>query len=375
MPVPSRVREDARAAEEQMAQIRVQNGVDPAPPAAPNAPVSLDNRGFESPHPNAINERPAVPPVQEIPVSGDEPPNEEPGAKPVDARQVADLQQKLDTAQGLAAKRQNELNQVTQRVGQLEAYIDILSRAAEATPPAAAPAPAATALDLVSDAEKKEFGDDLIDVIKRASREEWRPVLDQVFARLGKIDLNLSAMQGTVQSTAKSVVSADEQRYNAAMDRLVKDDKGESDWQAINLSHERGDNRFVDWLQKIGEDSDEPRLNVIQRAYGRRDAEACARLINKFKAEVGLPDGTAAPATEAPQPVASNPAQALISPSPVGTTGPGRPRNSARTYTMVEISKAYDDYTRGKYRGKDAEWVKLKAEFDKALREGRIVDK
>ena len=43
-------------------------------------------------------------------------------------------------------------------------------------------------------------------------------------------------------------------------------------------------------------------------------------------------------------------------------------------YSRADIEKAYRDYMRGAYRGREFEYQKLSAEFIRAAREGRIAD-
>jgi len=365
MAVPQRIRDEARAAEAEAERLKA--GMQPAssdappPPAPGNDPVdppapprSLDDvPPGEAPHPNAI----------------DPPPRDNAGGEPVTAESYAALLQQYESLQGINNRNQQQVLQMQGRLDAMDRYLAIQQQAATAAPPAApAPAPAPVQ-PLVTEAEIEDMGADLTDFIRRLCRETLgathRPILDQ----LQQLQTKVAALSQTTQVATTKLATTEEQAFNAKMDQKITDASGAPDWEKINNAHNYGDNSFVDWLNQIGHDSDETRLAVIQRAYQRKDADTCARLINAYKAEKGLPNGKPnVPAGSTPP----TPAASMISPTPVAASNPTRNRGATKTWKLSDIEHNYDDYTKGKYRGKEGEWTKLKAEMDAAAREGRI---
>lgn len=360
MPVPERIRQESAAADAELRRLAEQS-LNPVPqvvpagsptnPPAPPEPRDLDTLPpGDTPHPNAVT------------------PPEQPEGEPVTGEAYAELLQKYETLQGLHNKDQQKLTQTETRVEMLERILHAQAAARAAEPPA--PAPAAPAprqpKPLVTPAEIEEFGADLTDFARRVAREEFMPAVEDLLDQVQQLQTKLANLNQTVGATAQVAASTAEDRFRAEMDKLVQGADGTPDWEKVNY-----DQNFIDWLQNVGQDSDEPRKAVLERAYQRKDAQKCAGFFNAYKREQGLPVGREAPSTPpAPPP---DPAASLVSPSPVAPAAPGSNRGQKKTYKLSDIEKVYADYTKGKFKGKEAEFHALTAEFDKATLEGRVI--
>jgi FtsZ-binding cell division protein ZapB len=83
-----------------------------------------------------------------------------------------------------------------------------------------------------------------------------------------------------------------------------------------------------------------------------------------------LPD----PPKEEDEGKSAAPAAPPVRPAPSAAPTPGTtPPAKTATVRESEIRKAYDDYTRGRYRGREEDWKKIEKEIDAAVAEGRVV--
>lgn len=367
MATPDRVRQAAREADQQLRDLAaagvIPGGpiVDPnAPPGnePPPAPPSPDDHFTPGPHPNAIDP-PAPAPDEPVDESGNL----------ITPEAFAQLQQKLDTALGT---HNRDVALVAELRGRLEVMERLMLAKQNTAEPAPAPAPPAKE-SLVTAAEEKEFGADLIDVMRKVVKEEMGPFMNQYYNELTKLNTAISQLKGITGQVAQVTTDMSMQQFNRQLDALVQDASGNPDWHAIDNSADAGDRRFLDWLAQTGEDSDQTRLVVLQSAYQRKDSAKCAAMFNAFKRSVGMATGPqSAPTT--PVPTAANPAAAIVSPSPVAPApAPSTRPGQKKVWKLADVEQIYTDKTKGKFRGREAEFARLVAETDLATVEGRVV--
>lgn len=344
MPTPQRVIDEAREAEKQMAELTGET---------PPAPETPEPNTEEPPRARSADTEFGV---QQTTEQAHSP------SGPIDAAAYAALQQKLASLEGNFGKLNTQLAETRGRNDTLERMITARTE----VPPT--PAPTAPTSSVSAD-EETEFGPDLVDLMRRVARDTMGPILD----KLQRIDTALSETKGIAQHSAQQAQSTSDDRFVSSMNALVTDTKGSPDWSSINTMHERGDSRFVDWLNEVGEDSDEPRLNIIRRAFASRDANRCARMINRFKDSVRMADGTAKPSADTG--AESQPAAELISPNATGSGSQVPSGKSApKLYTKEDIDKHYDDKVKGKWRGRETKWQQISNDMDKAVAENRFVE-
>ncbi len=355
MAVPQRIRDDAANAEAELRRL-AEGAAAPTEPVAPGEPPrSLDNQFANGDHPN------------QIPTPTDTPEGD--GSNAIDAAEYAKLKQQFETLQGLHNRDKARIAEDRTRLDVLERLVAVQQAAREAVPtptPAAAPK-----ISLVTPAEETEFGADLIDVVRRAAKEQIAEALHPIFDQIQALGTKVDRLGHTATAAAHTSAQLTANSFAEQMDRLVTDAEGRPDWQLWDHSAERGDSRFVDWLAQTGEDSDEPRLTVLQRAYQKQDAAKCARFFLSFKRAHNLPNGK--PDGSAPAKPAVNPADAMIAPSPVAPSTPSANRGTGKkSYKIAEVESHYGEKTKGKWKGREAEWKRIADDMDDAAANNRV---
>lgn len=355
MATPQRVIDEAAEAQRQLQKLGAQLNGD-TPPVEGDTPRDPDTQF-------GVGQQ-----VTEIPAGGES----STSSGPVDAEGMAKLQQRLATLEGNFGRQSAELQAARERNNILERTLErALERGTERPTAPVTPAPSAQAS--VTDAEIEEYGADLTDFVRRLIRDGIQSATSPLLDKIQHLTASLSETSTVARSGAAAAAQSVDDRYRQRMDEMVKNASGQPDWEDINHMHEtKGDSRFVDWLKEIGEDSDEPRLNIIQRAYARRDADRCARMINNFKRDLGMADGTKP--VESPTQTTSARAAALVSPSTTGSGTGGAPRGRPpqKTYTQADIEKHYDEKVKGRWKGREAEWLRIADDMDKAVLDQRF---
>lgn len=187
---------------------------------------------------------------------------------------------------------------------------------------------------LINAEDREKYGDDLLDVIKRAAQE-------QIAAKDAEIESLKRRMDMVNQTTAKTV----EVTFYDRLGQLAPD------WVTIN-----SDQDFLRWLDEYDELTGRTRQDLLSDAEAARDAERVARFFTKWKA------------TQQKQSSAPNPALAAqVAPDAnrVVTTPPGK-----RFFTRAEIRDFYARARRGDIPAK--EMVAMESEIHAATIEGRI---
>lgn len=226
--------------------------------------------------------------------------------------------------------------------------------------PAAQPAQPAR---LVKDEEVKEFGADLIDVMRRVAREEGASLLPQVDQRIAPVKQRADAAAKAASDAAGKVAANDQQTVLQLLTEKVPN------WEELN-----GDAGFLEWLDQRDPFSGAVRGLMLKQAFEAHDGP---RVVNFFlgyqkeHAAVTPPANTAAPAAAPAQPQRS--LEQMVAPG-TPKTGAASTQNGSgkRDWTRAEIGQFYKDLGAGKYRGKTEEAKKIEADIFVAQREGRI---
>lgn len=187
---------------------------------------------------------------------------------------------------------------------------------------------------LISNEDREKYGEDLLDVIKRAAQEQVSAKDQEIADLKRRLDL-------VNQTTAKTV----EVSFYDRLGQLAPD------WVTIN-----SDADFLRWLDEYDELTGKTRQDLLSAAEADRDAERVARFFTKWKA------------SQQKQSSAPNPALAAqVSPDAnrTVTTPPGK-----RFFTRAEIRDFYAAARRGDIGAK--EMVAMEAEIHAATIEGRI---
>jgi hypothetical protein len=225
---------------------------------------------------------------------------------------------------------------------------------------------------LLTEQEIADYGEDFIDVVRRAADEVAGPLRDQV-----------AQLQGQITTQQTEVGNAFMTRMNATIGALVPN------WE--NLNKEPG---FIQWTRLPDVFSGAIRSELMQAAWDNGDAQRVAAFFRAYLAEEAAVDPSAGQARATPGFPASlaPPAQQPLVPPAGGQAiplqtrlsldqlaAPGRAHSVAQmpadkpTYTAQDIARFYRDVTAGKYRGNDAQREAIDRDINLAQHEGRII--
>lgn len=238
-------------------------------------------------------------------------------------------EQRYKSLMGMINKRDSENDSLRQLVAQLTQKIDALSKPEQA--------PAKT--QLVTDDDIKEFGVDMIDVVRRTARE----IVEAELGKLkGSVAGDIKQLTEQVNTVADVTVKTAQERFNDALTGQV------ADWESINI-----DPKFIAYLQE------NDWLEGLNAAYAAGDLANTAKFFLRYKSSL---------APVAPPAPAAKP-DAFVAPGKSRSTPPPQ-SDGGRQWTPADINKLYDDQSRGKIS--EAEFNKLEADLFKAQREGRF---
>lgn len=209
--------------------------------------------------------------------------------------------------------------------------------------------------NLITQEDREGYGDELIDLARRAAREALTPELEQ----LRRENAQLTAR---VQNTGK-------RELFATLDGAVPN------WRQVNKMP-----AFLHWLRLPNVYTGQVRQQMLKAAVDGADAPKAIALFRDFIAEAtatgAMPqaqqDEPAAPSEQPPRTPAVHLEQ---------LAAPGRPRPAAGDtqvpsekpiYSRAQIAKFYDDKRRGLYAGREAEANQIEADLIAAQSQGRI---
>ena len=187
---------------------------------------------------------------------------------------------------------------------------------------------------LVKPEEVNEYGEPLVDLIRRAAREE-------VQAK----DAEIAALKKRLESIDSNIVQTKEVGFFEKLAATVPD------WMSIN-----DDPDFHAWLSEADELTGYTRQAILSEAEEKRDADRVARFFNAYKK---AQENKAAAAT------ASLDSQV----APVVTRTPEAPPGK-KIWTRAEIADFYARDRRGELTEADASAID--AEIQSAIRERRV---
>lgn len=181
--------------------------------------------------------------------------------------------------------------------------------------------------------EVEEYGENLVDLIRRAAREEVAAKQSEIEALKAKVD----GFEGKV--TANVEVDF----YSRLSDKV-------SDWRVIN-----DDPRFHTWLNDF-DDYGNRRQDMLSMAESEKNADKVAKFFDAFKKSITSQAAAANSSLE--QQVAPDVNRAVA------------PPKGKRLWTRAEITEFYNQMRRGAIKASDA--VALEADIQAAIVEGRI---
>lgn len=302
----------------------------------PEAPAA------ETPAPEQ-EETPTPAEVVELPTA-EEPPKEEP--KP-----EVDWEQKYRTLDGKynaeVPRLQSQNNELNSRLSDLEQRL----QNAESQIPS--PEEKKEMNKLLQDEEIEDYGEDMIDVVKRAAREAMMPELNALREENESLRSQLGQVEGSVAA------STQDKMFNALAQAVPN-------WSEIN--RDRG---FLDWLAQPDVYSGVTRQELLTKAFDSGDAPRVILFFKGFIDEQTPKQEAPAAQPEAPQ---GTKLDTLVAPSrPKGNTDTGGAQQSELIWTQASIAAFYADVQKGKFKNREKERASLERDIFAAMKEGRIV--
>lgn len=309
MAIPRAVQEAAERAEALHKQVYETAGEEPQP--ATTEPESAPE-----------NVAPSEPQVQPDPVPT--PPNEQPDAQKSDDTTWEHRYKVLEGKYRAEVPRLNADNrELKQQFEALKNELEQLKSRGEQKPSS-----------LISQEDREKYGDDLLDVIKRAAQE-------QVAAK----DVEIAELKRQLEMVNSTTAKNAEVGFFDRLGSLVPD------WVTIN-----GDDSFLKWLDEYDEFTGRTRQDLLSEAEQARDAERVARFFTKWKASNQTNIAASQRSLESQVAPDSNRVVA--------------PPTGKRIFSRREIADFYAAARRGEVSNKDL--VSMEAEIHAATIEGRI---
>lgn len=281
----------------------------------------------------------------EVPVEAEEV-AESVEVKPADTSptDVADeYEQKYKTLRG---KYDAEVPRLHQQVKDLMGKLDDLQKQVSEKPKE--PTKPKEKVSYVTDADRAEFGEELIDVQRRVAKE----VSQDYEGRFEQQEAIIAELQKQLTQTGNQV---GEMSFSQRLAQLVPD-----------FSSVDNDERWVAWLNEHDPMLRGPRRDQAAAAFNAGDAEAVAHYVKLWKeslAPVEAPERTVRQA-ELEKQVAPNRSANSVATKAVG--------KESKIYSEREIKGAWDRIRSLNTRGQIDDAAKLEAEITAAYLEGRV---
>ena len=253
------------------------------------------------------------------------------------------FKQKYATLRG---KYDAEVPRLHQQVKELTDQMNAIRDEAEAAKKAEAEKPKEK-VSYVTDADREEYGDDLIDFQRRVAKEASQEYEDR-FEQQAKV---IEQLQQQISNTGNQV---GEVGFTQKLNALVP-----------GFDQLDNDERWVAWLNEYDPMTRGPRRDQAQAAFNAGDAEAVAHYVGLFRESVEpVANGKSDRDTELEKQVTPSRSASTV-------TNKSSSKNS-KVYSERELNNAWTKIrtlnTQGKYD--DAE--KLEAELTAAYMEGRV---
>jgi hypothetical protein len=232
----------------------------------------------------------------------------------------------------LNGKYNAEVPRLHATVNQLRGELDALKKTLSERP-------AEPAKKLVKPEEVDQYGEEFVDMVRRAAKEVAGEMLSEK-------DTEIRQLRARLDNTESATQKMSRDGFLAGLAQRVPD------WETLNT-----DARFMAWLGEHDLYSGRPRQELLDEAATSGDSQRAAQFFLAFKGQLQA---------------AGSSAQSLASQvQPRGTQQSAQtPTAQKRFWKTAEISKFYADVQRGRY--KDAEAKAIEDDINAAVSEGRI---
>lgn len=303
-----RIKEQAAKADEMIAQF----SAGPQPEAAPADPV--------------IEAAPAEAPVETPPPA--EPP--QPQSSQDDA---AKWEQRYRSLAGMIESRDRQIDTLHKLIAGMQSA------------PQAAPSTEPPKTQGISKSDIDAFGEDLVDMARRAAHEV-------VAQALAKVEGDLAAIKGQLQGVTQVTQQTAQTSFEARLSQAAPN------WRAIDE-----DPAFITWLQRV------PAIaEAFKLAVNNQDVASLAYFFSSYEKETS-PAPTPAPQVPAPEPVAKSTVEKMVAPGRARSVVPQVAKvDERKVWTRSEIANTYAN----KRNYAADEFAKLEREIALAQKENRV---
>ena len=254
-----------------------------------------------------------------------------------------DFKQKYNTLRG---KYDAEVPRLHQQVKQLTDELGNFRE--EMTAKKEAPTKPKEKVSLVTDADREEFGEDLLNVQRKVAQE----VAQDYEEKLEQQNSVIKALQDKIAGTDKQV---GETQFSQRLVNLIPD-----------FAQVDNDERWVAWLNEHDPMLRAPRRVQAQEAFNNGDAEAIADYVKLWKS-------TLAETTNEPEkPVAKQELEKQVAPNRSANSVKAPTTPNSKIYSSRDMDNAWTKVRTLNTRGKYDDAAKLEAELTVAYMENRV---
>jgi len=202
-------------------------------------------------------------------------------------------------------------------------------------------------VSLVTDEERAEFGEELLDVQRRIAKE----VSHEYEERFEQQESVIKELQDQLAKTGNQI---GEVGFSQRLAQLVPD-----------FAEVDQDERWMKWLNEHDPMLRGPRRSQAQAAFDAGDAEAVAHYVNLWKKTLAEP-------TEPEKPVVQAELEKQVAPTRSANSVKQPTNQNSKIYSAKEMDAAWNKLSLMMRRGKLEEAAKLEAELSAAYTEGRV---
>jgi hypothetical protein len=341
----SAVKRQAKAAEKMHEQVYGAAGVEPKTdekPQEPIIPTEAEEKAdgtMAAPAPDGDPEESAT----VVDIKADMAPKE-------------DYEHKYRTLQGMynaeVPKLQGSIREANLKIESMEQMIASMNAAPT---PARTDDPAATPRSLTAE-EIEDYGTDMIDVVKRAAREEFGPEMTRLKEENAQLKQNVSTVAASTAGDARTNL----------FDNLAS---AVPNWQVMNK-----DPDFLSWLGERDAYSGQTRQDMLLVAFENNDGPRVIAFFNGYSQDRNIVRNNE-PAAEVIAPTVS--LESLVAPGPASTATANQPGGNptageGKIFSTAEVQAFYRDVQRGEFKNDPVGKDRTEKAIIKAGREGRI---
>jgi uncharacterized coiled-coil protein SlyX len=252
--------------------------------------------------------------------------------------------QKYKTLQG---KYDAEVPRLHQQIRDLTSKLKALEEASFEKP--SEPTKSKEKVSYVTDEDRAEFGEELIDVQRRVAKE----VAQEYEDRFEQQEAIIAELQKQLKQTGSEV---GQMNFSQRLVQLVPD------FEKID-----NDPRWVAWLNEVDPIIRDQRRVLAQAAFDKGDAEAVAHYVKLFKQTIAEPE-----ADIQVKAVRQTELEKQVAPSRSASSASTPTDRKAKVYSQAEIDSGWNKIRMLMKKGSMAEAEKLEAEITAAYLEGRV---